>query len=61
LRAHAQAAGEIVGVPADGEGHVDAALGEIVDDRPLLGHADGMVQGHDDAPGADADALGRLR
>ncbi|HEU4535412.1 MAG TPA: fatty acid desaturase [Polyangiaceae bacterium] len=49
---------EVVGAPARGDGELDAPAGDVIDDRPLFGDAHGVVQGHDDAAGAQADALG---
>ena len=38
---------EIVRLPAGGDGEADAAVGEVVDDRPFLGNPRGMVQRRD--------------
>src|SRR6185295_17071660 len=48
---------EVVGVPADGEGDVDPAVGEVVHHRPFLGDADRMVKRHHDAAGAQPEVL----
>ncbi len=55
------AEGEVVGVPAGGEGDADAPVRQVVDDRPLLGDAQRVVQGQNHAPGADVDVLGQRR
>ena len=48
---------KVVGLPAGGEGHAGAAVGQVVDDRPFLGDAGRMVERRDDAARADADRL----
>ena len=52
---------EVVRLPAGSKGDPDAAAGEVVDDRPLLGDPDGVVQGRDAAPRAEADRSGDRR
>src|SRR5262249_14919550 len=49
---------EVVLVPARGEGDADATAGEIVYQGPVLGYANGIVQGQDAAAGADPDSRG---
>ena len=49
---------EVVHVPARGERHPGAALGNLVDYRPLFRDAGRMVQWRDDASRADANPLG---
>jgi hypothetical protein len=48
---------EIVRHPAAGDAKADPPAGDVVDDRPFLGHADRVVQRQDDAARADLDAL----
>ena len=49
---------EVHRVPAGGERDADPAPRQVVDDRPLLGDAQRMVQRRDHAARADADPLG---
>ena len=49
---------EVVRLPAGGEGDPDAAVREVVDDRPLLGDPQRRVQRADEASGADPHPLG---
>src|SRR5262249_17220485 len=49
---------EVVLVPARREGDADATAGEVVDQGPVLGYANGIVQGQNAAAGADLNSLG---
>ena len=49
---------EVVDVPARAEGDGDATGGELVDQGPFLGDADGIVQRRDEASGAQLQAFG---
>jgi hypothetical protein len=49
---------EVVGMPPAGESQAGPPAGEVVDDRPLLGHPDGVVQGQHDRAGVQPDPRG---
>src|SRR6185503_12474940 len=49
---------EVIELPAGGKRDRDAAVAEVVHDRPLLGNPDGVVKRGDATAGADTDAFG---
>src|SRR5690606_5385314 len=53
--------GEVVRLPSGRERNADATRREVVDERPLLGHPNGVMERAHAAPGADLHALGDHR
>jgi len=56
-RRHAEAR-KLFPLEADADAEFETAAGNHVNDRDVLGKADGIVKRHQEHPGCDADATG---